>query len=1052
MRQWIIRDGKRRFSVTMGGGFKPFANEEEKAKAFRALHDMMVVVYEREEQRTLLEIFHKLEVRRCKPFVPHEEGAVEKAYELSETFQYGIERGRVRIEEIESLVVPPQEPVVIAPGMGPPEIVPEPTATFDVIVVDEVGEPIAGIDVNFSSHKGTATLKTDAQGKASFKQFECSFGTASLKDPRQVQQLMQDKWALGRLPAKLSPDYLRLRYQDKLQSFRLEGDVPFYLSLRPEMGKLDVELYDKTGEFAHAQQRVQVEGPVSTESKTDSEGRICIEELPPGDYTLRITQNFDEELALLSQELETQVVAFAETQSFRQVRRLGAMPQVQMSRLRGLLFDANKSFLLPTAMHSLQRARQHCEQSNAQKLLIVAHCDATGETGYNDALSQQRAQSVHDYLTGEVDPWLKNYDASLAQNQRWGAREDRLMMSAFQQFSSKPSAQDATEWYQQFYNKGLEGKAHKGEKLAVDGKTGPKTRKALIGDYMIQWGPAWSDDNDFTVEVENQGCGKNFPLDASSSQDASSSLDANDRRVELFFFDNNYGICPKNSGKADGEEYLVWKKRAKTLHDDYIEGVKNKVTLLPIVSAHFRTGSAVMLPEGAAPAKDGKAPLTSVGALARALRYNEERSGHTMLIAGHTDSVGGPSDNTILSAQRAELVHALLMGGVPGRNTFTAIAQDTAKTEDLQQILKWTALAFTHTEELTSEEDNETSSENVDSTGSQPEEGKLGTGFSGADPGDVDGNKIRTEPHLLALQNAYNNNRFLIAGPSASSLTPDGKIGPKTWGALFDLYQYNMAQELGETLDGVNELRKLLEFLPDTDAFIGFGEAHPADGNNKDNTESQENRRVELLFFEEGHEPDLVLLKEAPEMTELYSKDAFGRVDIAERPGDARAVTRYQVRLLNPVGQAFEHESGAAFFVHHNGSIIKNGFLVDGWSSFALPPGTAHLVQIVWGNTGSNVRFMRNVHLKRLTSGTERQRLEGRLRALSFSVTEDNDESLVNTVKVFQSAYDLDQREKFTADAIPQSVIDQLDVAFKNDYEAPRPAYQEETSEEDESQ
>ena len=34
-----------------------------------------------------------------------------------------------------------------------------------------------------------------------------------------------------------------------------------------------------------------------------------------------------------------------------------------------------------------------------------------------------------------------------------------------------------------------------------------------------------------------------------------------------------------------------------------------------------------------------------------------------------------------------------------------------------------------------------------------------------------------------------------------------------------------MALELGETLEGVNELRELVTFLPDVDPFIGFGES-----------------------------------------------------------------------------------------------------------------------------------------------------------------------------------------------------------------------------------
>src|SRR5690606_13146458 len=122
-------------------------------------------------------------------------------------------------------------------------------------------------------------------------------------------------------------------------------------------------------------------------------------------------------------------------------------------------------------------------------------------------------------------------------------------------------------------------------------------------------------------------------------------------------------------------------------------------------------------------------------------------------------------------------------------------------------------------------------------------------------------------------------------------------VGKKTWGAIFDLYQYNMAQELGEDMDGVKELRKLVKFVETDNEWIGFGEAHPADGNNKDGVASEENRRVEVLFFGEGQEPDLVLLKEAPEMTELYAKDAFGKVEILWQAKSAHS-NRIRLRIL----------------------------------------------------------------------------------------------------------------------------------------------------------
>ncbi len=83
----------------------------------------------------------------------------------------------------------------------------------------------------------------------------------------------------------------------------------------------------------------------------------------------------------------------------------------------------------------------------------------------------------------------------------------------------------------------------------------------------------------------------------------------------------------RRSPGPSGEEYLTWRQFSREDRDVSVEGIKNKATKLPITDAHFRTGSAVMLPEGTAPSTEGNAPLTSVGALAVALRFNEDRPG-----------------------------------------------------------------------------------------------------------------------------------------------------------------------------------------------------------------------------------------------------------------------------------------------------------------------------------------------------------------------------------------------------------------------------------------
>src|SRR5690606_31647872 len=99
-----------------------------------------------------------------------------------------------------------------------------------------------------------------------------------------------------------------------------------------------------------------------------------------------------------------------------------------------------------------------------------------------------------------------------------------------------------------------------------------------------------------------------FPLDESltgtderPAAERDGERDRHDRRVELFFFDHEFAVRPAPTS-ADGAEYLTWRKLAAKHEQDFaVEGVNNKATVLPITHAHFRTGSAVLLPEGEAP-------------------------------------------------------------------------------------------------------------------------------------------------------------------------------------------------------------------------------------------------------------------------------------------------------------------------------------------------------------------------------------------------------------------------------------------------------------------
>src|SRR5690606_18823023 len=119
------------------------------------------------------------------------------------------------------------------------------------------------------------------------------------------------------------------------------------------------------------------------------------------------------------------------------------------------LFDTNKTFILPTALPALEKIRTLYEELNPSELLIVGHTDTSGEPAINDPLSKKRADSMRQYLEDDVDGWLANYETSVPQKERWGPREDRLMLLKLPGYESKPPDESPIEWYQKHHNEAV---------------------------------------------------------------------------------------------------------------------------------------------------------------------------------------------------------------------------------------------------------------------------------------------------------------------------------------------------------------------------------------------------------------------------------------------------------------------------------------------------------------------------------------------------------------------------------------------------------------------
>ncbi len=533
-----------------------------------------------------------------------------------------------------------------------------------------------------------------------------------------------------------------------------------------------------------------------------------------------------------------------------------------LARLQ-LFFNTNKAFLLPTALPSVRLLRKLYFDNAPCKLLVVGHADTRGSTDFNEKLSLERARATVAYLKDDVDAWLAFYGEGVDAKRRWGKTEDHLMIIAMPDFRHKPKGEEAVRWYQR--TRGLE----------IDGDAGKNTRRALVEEYLSLDG-ASLDDLTGAVEATAHGCGEAFPLDeAGENVDAGAAneqRDPSDRRVELYFFDAEFGITPPPPGdtsKPGSPEYPLWRKRVVETIELVADQVGPKVQFIELDDSLLRTNSAVILPEGEAPgdASEDHQSLTSVSGFALVLRLNEERPGKQLFIAGHADTTATEKFNQKLSQERAECALALLTGD---RAAFQALCDARHTVADYKQILAWVPRAF-------------------------PD-------FSfPCDPGKIDDNIGTAAGPVRRFQEAYNENRVDM-GIARGPIAVDGSVGKQTWGAFFDLYELALAEELGEDAAGVAELRKLLVFADDDRKALGFGEHFPVEELGVDDFRSQTNRRVELLLLDPDEIPDLAHAQDDPETSELYLPGTYERSPLPLRPGGAKPHLTLTLGLYRPNG------------------------------------------------------------------------------------------------------------------------------------------------------
>ena len=282
------------------------------------------------------------------------------------------------------------------------------------------------------------------------------------------------------------------------------------------------------------------------------------------------------------------------------------------------------------------------------------------------------------------------------------------------------------------------------------------------------------------------------------------------------------------------------------------------VYILEFEDVLFHHNSAVLMPENpkGTSSKDGteddkkdtddqiakkdQETVTGVKSLALVFKELEFDDDKGMLIAAHTDTSGEIEYNFELSKYRARNVLHLLTGEGYG---WATVSFEKHKVEDYQQIMKFFSNKY------------------------------------GCDPGKID-NKWGPDTKTATENFITKYNTDFCSTTTGISVLPEGLIAKiegdskkrwpvELWEAVYNLYSNEIRIALNDTWKEFNVRRGTLnpgnghsgKFLYVNRKYVACGESFPIDDSEKNNYRSQENRRVEILFFDKKEAPPIEAFK-----------------------------------------------------------------------------------------------------------------------------------------------------------------------------------------------
>lgn len=233
------------------------------------------------------------------------------------------------------------------------------------------------------------------------------------------------------------------------------------------------------------------------------------------------------------------------------------------ARLTGMLFDANKCFLLPQALGGIKTILGMHKEKPEAEVLIVGHAGGDEDLAGAD-IAFDRAQILGAYLKSKPSIWLNWFGPDKKKRSRWGTREIQLMLSAlpaggapfYEGFAAGITDEKTTTAitaFQEYMN------SENNAALSTDGKADFETRKALVEEYM---GIADTTLGEDVIPIAH-GCEGHFEDTATAS-----GVQSDSRRLEVFFFPKGIEPRPETKISAQGSaRYPAWLKMVEETKD-----------------------------------------------------------------------------------------------------------------------------------------------------------------------------------------------------------------------------------------------------------------------------------------------------------------------------------------------------------------------------------------------------------------------------------------------------------------------------------------------------